>query len=341
MESPTQTALSRDFGTSMTRSYSNWFVRARLKTRQLLLLAAMEEEGNVRRAADSLGITQPAASRLLKELEDMLGVSLFDRTPHGMRATLYGEVMIRHARMVLSNLSHAHDEISSLRAGLTGQVRIGVIAAAAATMVPRALASVKERYPQLQIWLQVETSDVMLAQVAEGELDIMIGRVLERQDPLKTEVHYEPLADEPLCVVARIGHPLETEPDLTLRDVVDASWVLHPPGSVLRHRFDLMFSQIGLNPPQNVVNTNNFLAISSLLLHSDMLAVLPDEVARQYQQYGMLKRMPVDLPCRMDTFGIITRQSQLLSPAASMVLEALRSAAADVYGAAFAPAMAR
>ena len=127
----------------MTRSYSNWFVRARLKTRQLLLLAAMEEEGNVRRAADSLGITQPAASRLLKELEDMLGVSLFDRTPHGMRATLYGEVMIRHARMVLSNLSHAHDEISALRAGLTGQVRIGVIAAAAATMVPRAIASVK------------------------------------------------------------------------------------------------------------------------------------------------------------------------------------------------------
>ena len=104
----------------MTRSYSNWFVRARLKTRQLLLLAAMEEEGNVRRAADVLGMTQPAASRLLKELEDMLGVSLFDRTPHGMHATLYGEVMIRHARMVLSNLSHAHDEISALRAGSNG-----------------------------------------------------------------------------------------------------------------------------------------------------------------------------------------------------------------------------
>jgi DNA-binding transcriptional LysR family regulator len=325
----------------MTRSYSNWFVRARLKTRQLQLLAAMEEEGNVRRAADSLGITQPAASRLLKELEDMLGVSLFDRTPHGMHATLYGEVMIRHARMVLSNLSHAHDEISALRAGLTGQVRIGVIAAAAATMVPRAIASVKERYPQLQIWLQVETSDVMLARVAEGELDIMIGRVLERQDPLKTEVRYEPLADEPLCVVARSGHPLESETDLTLSDVVNASWVLYPPGSVLRHRFDLMFSQIGLNPPQNVVNTNNFLAISSLLLQSDMLAVLPDEVARQYQQYSMLKQMPVDLPCRMDTFGIITRQAQLLSPAAAVVLEALRTAAADVYGATFDTAVAR
>src|ERR1700744_6681871 len=114
----------------MTRSYSNWFVRARLKTRQLLLLARMGEEGNGPRAADLLGMTPPAASRLLKELEDMLGVSLFDRTPSGMHATLYGEVMIRHARMVLSNLSHAHDEISALRAGLTGQVRIGVIAVA-------------------------------------------------------------------------------------------------------------------------------------------------------------------------------------------------------------------
>ena len=106
----------------MVQGYSNWFVRARLKTRQLLLLAAMEEEGNVRRAADVLGMTQPAASRLLKELEDVLEVSLFDRTSHGMRATLYGEVMIRHARMVLSNLSQAHDEISALRAGLAGKV---------------------------------------------------------------------------------------------------------------------------------------------------------------------------------------------------------------------------
>ncbi len=103
----------------------------------------MEEEGNVRRAADVLGMTQPAASRLLKELEDVLDVRLFDRTPHGMHATLYGEVMIRHARMVLSNLSQAHDEISALRSGLAGQVQIGTIATAAATMVPLAIARVK------------------------------------------------------------------------------------------------------------------------------------------------------------------------------------------------------
>ncbi|MFP3481344.1 LysR substrate-binding domain-containing protein, partial [Burkholderia sp. SIMBA_057] len=78
-----------------------------------------------------------------------------------------------------------------------------------------------------QIWAEVETSDVMLPRLAEGELDIMIGRVLERQNQFKAEVRYEPLADEPLCVVARPGHPLENETGLTLRGIVNASWVLH------------------------------------------------------------------------------------------------------------------
>ena len=317
----------------MAQSYSNWFVRARLKTRQSMLLAAMEEEGNVRRAADVLGMTQPAASRLLKELEDVLEVRLFDRTPHGMHATLYGEVMIRHARMVLSNLDQAHDEISALRAGLAGQVQIGAIAAAAATMVPLAIARVKALYPQLQIWLQVETSDVMLPLVAEGHLDIMIGRVLERQGQFKNAVRYEPIAEEPLCVVVRPGHPLEQATGLTMHDIVNAGWVLHPPGSVLRHRFDMVFSQIGLSSPQNVVNTNNILAISGILLQSDMLAVMPEEVARQYEEFGTLKRLAIELPCRMDAFGIITRQTQLLSPAATVVLQALHDAALEVYGA--------
>lgn len=316
----------------MTRNYSNWFIRARLKTRQLLLLAAMEEEGNVRRAAEVLGMAQPAASKLLKDLEDMLGVSLFDRTPQGMKATLYGEVMIRHARMVLSNLSHAHDEISALRAGLTGQVRIGTIAAAGATLVPRAIARIKQSAPLLEIWALIDTSDVLLPQLAQGELDIMVGRVLERQDQLKDAVRYEMLAPESVCAVVRPGHPLEDKRELTLRGLAHAAWILHPPGSVLRHRFDMMFAQIGLNPPQNVVNSGDFLAIASLLLHSDMIAVLPDEVARQYEDNGVLKRLHIELPCTMDAFGIIVRQHELLSPAAAAVLQTLREVADEVYG---------
>ena len=82
-------------------NYMHWFIRARLKTRQLLLLVALAEEGNIHRAAQVLNMTQPAASKLLKDLEDALEVSLFDRLPRGMRPTWYGETMIRHARAAL------------------------------------------------------------------------------------------------------------------------------------------------------------------------------------------------------------------------------------------------
>ena len=132
----------------MSSNYTHWFIRARLKTRQLLLLMALEEEGNIHRAAQVLNMTQPAASKLLKELEDMLGVPLFDRLPRGMRATWYGETMIRHARMALASLSQAHDEIEALKSGRFGQVSIGAITAPGHEPDAHAVAQVKQQHPE-------------------------------------------------------------------------------------------------------------------------------------------------------------------------------------------------
>ncbi len=85
-------------GNDAMPSNTPWFLRARLKTRQLMLLIAIGDEGNIHRAAEILNKSQPAASKLLKDLEDVLGISLFERLPRGMRPTWYGETMIRHAR---------------------------------------------------------------------------------------------------------------------------------------------------------------------------------------------------------------------------------------------------
>lgn len=94
-----------------------WYVRNRLKTRQLLLIVALAEEGNIHRAAAVLNMTQPAASKLLRELEETLGVALFEREPRGVRATLYGDAMIRHARAVLGSLDQAQEELVALASG--------------------------------------------------------------------------------------------------------------------------------------------------------------------------------------------------------------------------------
>lgn len=307
----------------------NWFLKARLKTRQLLLLIALDDYRNIHRAADELHMTQPAASKQVKDLEEMLEVRLFDRLPRGMEPTIYGETMIRHARMALTSLSLAHDDIVALKAGLAGQVEVGVIMAPAMALLPRAIARIKEHAPLLRIGVQLEQSNVLMDKLQHGMLDFMIGRILEKQD--SAGLIYEELTEEPACAVVRPGHPLVERTDLVLNDICALPWILPPPGSVLRHRFDMMFRKAGLAPPVNVVDSTALLLVTALLQQTDSLHVMPRDVAEYYVSLNVLKILPIELPCKMDAFGIIRQQDHLLSPGADLLLKAVRVAAAELY----------
>ncbi|MDP3230497.1 MAG: LysR family transcriptional regulator [Acidovorax sp.] len=311
-------------------TYNHWFIRARLKTRQLLLLVALAEEGNIHRAAQVLSMTQPAASKLLKDLEDVLEVPLFERLPRGMRPTWYGETMIRHARMALASLNQAHDELSALKTGHFGQVGIGAITSPGLSLLPAALALVKQEHPSLRISLDIETSPVLLDRLDQGKLDIVVGRLFAEHD--KTNLRYESLTEELVCAVTRPGHPLLGMSGLGLRDVVSAGWIVPPAGSVLRHRFDLMFGQDGLAPPINTVETSSLLFITRMLQQSDMIAVLGADVGQYYASHGMVSVLPMAMPCHMDAFGIITRTDRLLSPAAKVMMKALKQTSLVQYG---------
>jgi DNA-binding transcriptional LysR family regulator len=311
-------------------SSNHWFLRARLKTRQLLLLVAIEEEGNIHKAAQALRMTQPAASNLLKDLEDALEVSLFERLPRGMQATWYGETLIRHARVVLNTLNQAHDELEAAKTGQFGQVNVGAITAPGLALLPPTVALVKREHPKLQIMLQIETSDVLIERLNQGKLDIIIARLFARHD--KTDLRYEMLSDEPVCAVTRPGHPMLNGPTPGLQDTVDLGWIVPPGGSVLRHRFDLMFEEAGLQAPSNLVESASPMFMTKMLQQSDMISLIASDVARYYADHGLLAILPMVLSCQMDAFGLITRRDRLLSPAAKVMLRALKVSALAVYG---------
>jgi DNA-binding transcriptional LysR family regulator len=314
----------------MSTADTHWFIRARLKTRQLLLLVAMEEEGNIHGAAQVLNMTQPAASKLLKDLEDMLEVRLFERLPRGVRPTWYGETMIRHARMALASLSQAHMEIDALKAGRFGSVSIGTITAPAITLLPEAVSRVKSAHPSLRVGLQVETSDVLIDRLAQGKLDMVIGRLFARHD--KSDLRYEALVEEPIAAVVRPGHPLMERTSLKLADLASAGWIVPPPGSVLRHRFELMFQEESLPAPNDLIETTALLFMTKMLEQSDLIGVVASDVALYYQEHGLVAILPVELPCKMDAFGLITRTDRLLAPAAQVMLQAIKAVAHEVYG---------
>ena len=267
---------------------THWFIRARLKTRQLLLLLAIEDEGNIHRAAQVLNISQPAASKLLKELEDALGVPLFERLPRGMRATWYGEAMLRHARRALASLAQARDEVEALKSGRFGQVSVGAITWPRTDAAARGGGAGQAAARQPARAAGHRDQRVLLERLAQGRLDIVVGRLFERHD--KTDVRYEELVEEPASAVARPGHPLLAAPRLTLRDLAGAGWIVPPSGSVLRHRFDLMFQEEGLQAPTDLIETTALLFLTRMLQHSDMLAVLATDVARYYARTAWCRR---------------------------------------------------
>jgi DNA-binding transcriptional LysR family regulator len=238
--------------------------------------------------------------------------------------------MIRHARLVLTTLNQAHEELEAAKSGQFGQVNVGAITSPGLALLPPAVALVKQDHPNLQIALQIEASDVLMERLSQGKLDILVARLFARHD--KAELRYEMLTEEPVCAVARPGHPLFSAPKPSLRDIVNLAWIVPPSGSVLRHRFDLMFQEEGLQAPNNAVETASLMFITKMLQQSDMVSVLASDVARYYADHGLLAILPVALPCQMDAFGIITRRDRLLSPAAKVMMQALKTSAMAVYG---------
>jgi DNA-binding transcriptional LysR family regulator len=290
-----------------------------------MLLAAIGEGGNIHKAAQSMNMSQPAASRLLRDLEEIIGAELFDRLPRGVRANWYGESMIRHARIALASLHEAATEIDMLKAGSVGQVNMGAISGPAISFVPKAIARVAREHPLIRVQLQVESSDRLLEALQDGKIDVMVGRLLERHE--KSNYNYERLADEPVSAGVRRGHPFLERRDLKLQDLAEAAWIVPQVGSILRHRFDLMFREAGLPCPIRLIEAVSPMAITRLLEETNHLAVLARDVVDYYAASGLIAKLPLQLSCNMDSYGLVTRKGWLLSPAAQFVCEAITSAA--------------
>jgi len=302
----------------------------RIKTRQLALLAHLDRERSVLRAAEAVGMSQPAASKLLRELEEFLGVPLFERHARGVEPTAYGEILVRHAHSVLSEMRRAQEEVDALKQGRLYRVSIGTVMSPGTDLVPMAISMLEQRHPQMIVSVQMDYSRTIVAKLLEGQLDIVIGRILDPGDA--AGLSFEALAEEPHSLIARPQHPLAKQRRLGIDDLVEHTWIFPPAESILRERLNAMFLQRGLSLPQKIVETSSLPMITNLLRRTDMLVALPEEVVRPYCDAGMLRVLPIDLGVRMDSFGIITRRGHGLSRGAAETLAVLREAAAVVYG---------
>lgn len=300
--------------------------RFHLKTRQLAFLVHLDEERCLARAAEAAGLTQPAASKLLRQVEVTLGVQLFERQPRGMVPTGYGDILVRHARTALSELGQARKEIAALRSGLLGKAAIGMVLDPHNTLLARAVAQLKQSQPGVIVAIEADSCGPLVQRLRQGELDIVVGRVL---DTARAEdLMYEPLAaNELYAVIAGAQHPLAGRKGLQLSNLVEQPWILPPTGSLLRDKLDGLFAQNALPLPANIVETTSALVISSLLRESTMVAAVPEQSLASTCKAGDLTPLITSIPVGASAFGLITRRDHQLAPGAQLMLKTLRELA--------------
>lgn len=311
--------------TENTPGSAPWRLLLRLRTRQWVLLALLDQHRNLGRAAAAMNISQPAATKLLQQLEETFAVPLFDRVARGMTPTAYGEALVRHARSVLTDFGVVCEELEALRSGLSGSLRLGSVPGAVPELLAPALVAYQARHQRVAVSVVVDTSDVMLRQLARGEVDLILGRLTE--DYSDEDYVCLPLLGEAQVVVVRKGHPLLRRKTVSLRELVEWPWLLQPPGSPQRGRFEAALREAGIQERLRVTETASPIAMTALLEQSDMAAVMPASQAAHYARLGLLRVLAAEVPMRVPPIYLITRRAHSLSPAAAAFVEALRERA--------------
>src|SRR5579871_5715562 len=312
----------------MTSARLERWITRKFRLRHVELIAELHDCGSILKAARRLSLTQPTVTKALRDVESTLGVKLFERSNRGLEPTAYGEIFARHAKIVLAQLRHAAEELESLRAGYSGKVTVGTLLAASASILPDAIAMLKKQRPAVAISVVVGTYDILMPSLLVGDLDMVLGRLPE--EGRSRALVYEEFYAEPICVVARRGHPLARKRRLSLRELANEPWLLPSPETALRRQIERAFVEAGAPLPRNVIESVSILTNRALLRKSDCIGVMPYHVALDDVEHELLAILPVKLKSIESPVGAILRAPGSLAPAASALLECLRVAARDV-----------
>ncbi len=294
---------------------ADWFLRIRLKLRHMQLFVALDEHRNINRAAASLNMSQPAASKLLSDLEHLLGVSVFERQSRGVRPNWYGEILIRHSRTVLAELSQAGEELSALHHGRGGTVSLGTVMPAAVDLLTEAMEAVQRERPNLKVSIEVNVSPRLMDGLRAGTFDFVLARApeVESGDALT----YEEISEEPLCFVCRHHHPLAEHDAVTLEDMAPYVWVLQPPTGLLRQRVERLLLESAVTPPRDIVDTQSILVSLALVEKMDAITVISRPVAEWLCDPQRFTILPFEPRFTVKPFGIVCLRDRPLSPGAA------------------------
>ncbi len=296
-----------------------------MKLQHLRLIARLHETAQISAAAIAMNISQPAASRLMKELENITGVSLYTRHPRGIELTGYGMRLARRARAIVQDLYDAGREIAEFSSGQAGAVNMGAVTGPAIEMVLPVLKRMRMIHAQVETSVVVDISDVLAQDLLSNRMDFYIGRIPLNADPRL--FHARVIGEEPAALIVRHDHPLTTQNGVTITDCLSYDWVMQTRDSLLNRTLEEYLVTAGLVLPKIILRTSSLLLSLATITETNAIAPIARSVADFFGEGGGLggriKSLPIAPDLSVSAYALIKRANSILSPAAQIFYDYL------------------
>jgi len=302
----------------------------RVTRQQLITLVSVTERRSVQYASRETGYSQSVIWHALRELRSMVGEALVEHRPSGISLSASGEILVRYAKLAFAELRYAHDDLAAFQGNLSGRVVIGALPLSRTILLPRAIAHMAPRFPNLEFTLVDGPYNTLLSALRCGDIDIIVGAL--RTPASADDVIEEVLFREPLSIAADIHNPLVQRKALTLAELADQQWIMPIRGTPTRSIFEALFVKQGLKPPKKIIECSSLIATRALLLESNYLTFISRSQIHYEEQFSILAALNVEgLADTERPIGVTTRADASVSPGVRELIRQLHAVSRKLY----------
>ncbi len=297
-------------------------VLRKLRIRDLETLDWLGRYRSFARTAEEASITQPALSKWLRELEDTLGLPLFERTSRRVAPTAYGESMLECIARILTDLRTVQPAFDALTRGTSLPLKIGMLPYISMRLLPGVIEHLSRLAPTLQINFSENTLDYLLPLMQRRELDMVVCRL--DATALTSGFSVTELYSDEIVIVAPKDHPLQQLSRVTWRDASTYPWIMPPMGSPMRMALEVEFAQAGVAMPRILMESTSHLSNCAVARRVPCLFVSTRLRRGETDLNSELRQLPLSLSTAARKIGVLTAEPH--SAAVSTVLAALQAA---------------
>jgi DNA-binding transcriptional LysR family regulator len=297
----------------------------RLKLRDLHVFQTVVQRGSMAKAAQQLGVSQPAVSEVMAELEHMLGVRLVDRSGRGVEPTIYGDALLKRSIAAFDELKQSINDIAFLSDPSAGEIRIGTSINSAAGLAAAVIDRLTRRHPRFVCHLITGETSMLYRALEERDVDAVLTRIAAPFD--ETRMQAAVLYTASRFVVAATGNSWSRRRRVGLADLVNEPWTLPPPDSLNGAVAADDFRAAGLDLPRATVITFTDIARVALVAKGRFLTIAHKSALELFGWNKAVKALPIELGTTTGPVGIITLKNRTLTPVVQLFIDCARELA--------------